>query len=162
VAEEPVAPSDDDAAANGPVAGDDAAPEGVAVVATRHREHRFPGRRRPVQVRFGEDEYAAIELAAGRAGLTPTGYVGAVALAAARGTVPPVPSASREALVELMAARAQVRRFGGNVNQAVAAFHSTGAAPEWLAPAVELTARAVARVDAAAEQMMRRRPEPRP
>ena len=62
-----------------------AAPEGDAVVViTRHREHRFPGRRRPVQVRFGEEEFAAIELAAGRAGLTPTGCVGAVALAAAR------------------------------------------------------------------------------
>src|SRR5664280_3722686 len=71
---------------NGPTP---AAPEGAAVAVTRHREHRFPGRRRPVQVRFGEEEFAAIELAAGRAGLTPTGYVGAVALAAARGTVPP-------------------------------------------------------------------------
>ena len=87
MAEEPAAPSADDAAAtaaNGPVAGDDAAPAGAAVVVTRHREHRFPGRRRPVQVRFGEEEFAAIALAAGRAGLTPTGYVGAVALAAAR------------------------------------------------------------------------------
>ena len=139
---------------NGPTP---AAPEGAAVAVTRHREHRFPRRRRPVHVRFGEDEFAAIELAAGRAGLTPTGYVGAVALAAARGTVPPVPSASREALVELMAARAQVRRFGGNVNQAVAAFHSTGEAPEWLGTAVELATRAVRRVDAAAEALMRRR-----
>src|SRR5664280_825575 len=77
-----------------------AAPEGAAAVVTRHREHRFPGRRRPVQVRFGEEEFAAIELAAGRAGLTPTGYVGAVALAAARGTVPPAPSQSRGALTE--------------------------------------------------------------
>jgi hypothetical protein len=75
----------------------------------RLRRHRA-GRPRPVQVRFGEEEFAAIELAAGRAGLTPTGYVGAVALAAARGTVPPAPSQSREALTE-------VRRFGGNVNQ---------------------------------------------
>src|SRR5674476_1197959 len=57
----------------------------------RLRRHRA-GRPRPVQVRFGEEEFAAIELAAGRAGLTPTGYVGAVALAAARGTVPPAVS----------------------------------------------------------------------
>jgi hypothetical protein len=135
----------------------DAATEGAAAVVTRHREHRFPGRRRPVQVRFGEEEFAAIELAAGRAGLTPTGYVGAVALAAARGTVPPAPSQSREALTELMAARAQVRRFGGNVNQAVAALNSTGETPQWLAQAVELTSRAVRQVDAAAEALMRRR-----
>jgi hypothetical protein len=147
-------PADPSAADTSPVEG---TPEGAAAVVSRHREHRFPRRRRPVHVRFGEDEFAAIELAAGRAGLTPTGYVGAVALAAARGTVPPVPSASREALVELMAARAQVRRFGGNVNQAVAAFHSTGEAPEWLGTAVELATRAVRRVDAAAEALMRRR-----
>ena len=144
----------DEAADHGPPP---AAPEGAAAVVTRHREHRFPGRRRPVQVRFGEEEFAAIELAAGRAGLTPTGYVGAVALAAARGTAPPAPSASREALVELMAARAQVRRFGGNVNQAVAQLNSTGETPQWLAQAVELTSRAVRQVDAAAEQVMRRR-----
>jgi hypothetical protein len=46
-----------------------------------------------------------------------------VALAAARGTVPPAPSQTRQALAELMAARTQLRRFGTNVNQAVAALH---------------------------------------
>src|SRR5664280_2284632 len=141
-------------AGNGPPP---AAPAGAAAVVTQHREHRFPGRRRRVQLRFGEEEFAAIELAAGRAGLTSTGYVGAVALAAVRGTAPPAPSQSREALVELMAARAQVRRFGGNVNRAVAALNSTGETPQWLAQAVELTSRAVRRVDEAAEQLMRRR-----
>jgi len=128
------------------------------VVSLRHRDHRFPGRGRRITVRLADEELAAIELAAGRAGLTPTGYVGAVALAAAEGTVPPVPSQSRQALLELAAARAAVRRFGGNVNQAVAALNSTGEAPEWLGQAVQLTARAVARVDAAAELLMRRRP----
>ncbi len=128
------------------------------MVSSRHRDHRFPGRGRRITVRLADEELAAIELAAGRAGLTPTGYVGAVALAAARGTVPPVPSASRQALSELVAARAAVRRFGGNVNQAVTALNVTGEAPEWLGQAVQLTARAVARVDAAAELLMRRRP----
>ena len=85
----------------------------------RGRHARFPGRRRPVQVRFVEEEFAAIELTAGRAGLTPTGYVGAVAPAAARGTVPSAPSATQQALAELMAAWTQLRRFGTNVNQAV-------------------------------------------
>ena len=74
-----------------------------------------------------------------------------MALAAARGTVPPAPSQTRQALAELMAARTQLRRFGTNVNQAVAALHTTGESPEWLAPAVEVTARAVRRVDEAAE-----------
>jgi len=99
--------------------------------------HRFPARGRRITARLDDTELAAIELAAGRAGLTPTGYVGALA--------------------ELMAARTQLRRFGTNVNQAVAALHATGEAPEWLAQAVGVTARAMRRVDAAAEALMRRR-----
>jgi len=131
---------------------------GGAVVVARHRPHQRPGRGRQVRVRLDEEEYAAVELAAGRAGLTPAGWVGAAALAAARGAVPPVGSEIRLALAELMAARVQVRRFGGNVNQAVAALNATGEAPEWLAGAVGLAGRAVARVDEAAEVLMRRRP----
>ncbi len=105
-------------------------------------------------MRLADEELAAIELAAGRAGLTPTGFVGA----AASGSAGPAASESREALAELMAARAAVRRFGVNVNQAVAALNATGEAPDWLGQAVEATVRAVGRVDAAAELLMRRRP----
>jgi len=137
-------------------------PEGAgapeAVLVSRHRDHRFPGRGRRVTVRLGDEELAAIELAAGRAGLTPTGFVGAAAIAAARGSARPAASESRETLSELMAARAAVRRFGVNANQAVAALNATGEAPDWLGQAVEATARAVARVDAAAELLLRRRP----
>jgi len=128
------------------------------LVITRHRDHRFPARGRRITVRLDDAEHAAVVLAAGRAGLTPTGYVGAVALAAATGTVGPVPSETREVLAELVAARVQVRRFGGNVNQAVAALNATGEPPVWLASAVELAGRAVRRVDEAAEALMRRRP----
>ena len=135
----------------------DTAHEDGAVVVTRHRDHRFPAWGRRITVRLDDDELAAIELAAGRAGLTPTGYVGAVALAAARGTVPPAPSQTRQALAELMAARTQMRRFGTNVNQAVAALNATGESPEWLAQAVEVTGRVVRRVDEAAAVLMRRR-----
>jgi len=128
------------------------------VLVSRHRDHRFPGRGRRVTVRLGDEELAAIELAAGRVGLTPTGFVGAAAIAAARGSAGPAASESREALAELMAARAAVRRFGVNVNQAVAALNATGEAPDWLGQAVEAAARAVGRVDAAAELLMRHRP----
>lgn len=129
---------------------------GAALVA-RDREHRFPARGRRVTVRLSDEEFAAIELAAGRAALTTTGYVGAVAIAAAAGTAPPALSQTQQALAELMAARAQVRRLGGNVNQAVAALNATGQAPEGLGQAVAAAARAVARVDEAAELLMRRR-----
>lgn len=135
----------------------DAGGDGGTVVVMRHREHRFPGRKRPVQVRFDEVEFAAVELAAGRAGLTPTGYVAAVAIAAATGGAPPAGSQTREALQELMAARAVVRRVGGNLNQAVAVLNASGEPPEWLVRAVAVTVRAVRRVDDAAEQLMRAR-----
>ena len=64
----------------------------------------------------------------------------------------------REALLELMSARTQVRRFGTNVNQAVAALHATGAPPAVQVAAVEVTTRASARLDEAAEVLARRAP----
>jgi len=140
----------------GEPAGEVDGPGGAVAVGGRHRDHRFPGRGRRITVRLDEEEFAAIGAAAGRAGLTPTGYLSAVGLAAARGTAAPASSQVREVLAELMAARAQVRRFGGNVNQGVAALHSSGVPPEWLRAAVELTSRAVARVDDAAEALIRR------
>ncbi len=62
------------------------------VVNTRHRDHRFPARGRRITVRLDDAEHEAVVLAAGRAGLTPTGYLGAAALAAATGSLEPAPS----------------------------------------------------------------------
>jgi hemoglobin-like flavoprotein len=55
-----------------------------------------------------------------------------------------------------MAARAQVRRFGSNVNQAVRALNTTGEAPEALARALVVTARAIEQLDQAAAVLVRR------
>ena len=104
-------------------------------------------------VRYDDAEYAAVKVAAERAGLTATGYVAAAALATATGTTPPVPSLAREALLELMEARRQVVRFGTNVNQAAKAVNSGEEMPEWLERAVALTERAVAGVSEAATVM---------
>jgi uncharacterized protein (DUF1778 family) len=120
----------------------------------RDRAHLAPGRRRRLFLRLTEDEYADVVAAARRAGLTPTGYAADAALAAARGGLPPQQEPRREALVELMAARAQVRRFGVNVNQAVRVLNVTGEAPDALVRAVEVAARAVSRLDRAAEAML--------
>lgn len=116
----------------------------------RDRRHLTPGRPRQVKIRYTDDEYADLAGAAHLAGLTPTGYAAEAALAAARQVAPPSTAPWRLALAELMAARGQVRRFGGNVNQAVRALHGTGEPLEWLAHAVAVTERAVARVDEAA------------
>lgn len=118
--------------------------------AGRDRRHVRPGRPRQVKIRYTDDEYAALADAARLAGLTPIGYAGEAALAAARDTAPPSTAPWRVALAELMVARGQVRRFGSNVNQAARALNALGETPEWLAAAVAITERAVTRLDEAA------------
>jgi len=124
----------------------------------RHRGHRLPGRSRRVTLRYDEDEYAAVTNAATQAGLTLTGYTAQAALAVATRQRPPQGEPLRAALLEVIQARTQVRRFAVNVNQAVAVLHGTGEAPEWIARAIEITARAVARLDVAAAELARRLP----
>jgi hypothetical protein len=62
-----------------------AAEEGadVLVGVARHRRHRFPARTASVRARYDEAEMAVVAAAAARAGLTPSGYVAATALAVA-------------------------------------------------------------------------------
>lgn len=57
-----------------------------------------------------------------------------------------------------MAARAQVRRFGANVNQAVRALHTTGEPSPALLRAVAATTQAVNDLDHAAAELVRRLP----
>ena len=122
----------------------------------RDRRHTFPGRRRSILLRCTDDEYADLRAAAARSGLTPSGYAAEAAVAAARESTPPAAEPWREALAEVIEARAQVRRFGTNVNQAVRALNATGEPPEWLARAVAFTASAVEQLDHAATVLARR------
>jgi hypothetical protein len=111
-----------------------------------------------VKVLYGEDEWATIAWAAARAGLRPSGYVAAAALASAQGAEPPTAgSESRELLTELMQSRAAVRRYGTNLNQIAAAMNSgVSDPPVWLAAAVAGAERATARIDEAASVLRRR------
>jgi hypothetical protein len=106
-----------------------------------------------VNLRLSEEEHAALLDAAGVAGLTPAGFAAEAALAAARGEAMPQYRALRSLLVELMAARTQVRRYGVNVNRAVAQLNATGEAPGWLERAAAGADRGVARLDAAAGEV---------
>ena len=107
---------------------------------------------------YGEDELATVSRAAARAGLRPSGYVAAAALASAQGAAPPTAhSESRELLTELMQARAAVRQYGTNLNQIAAAMNSgVTEPPVWLAAAVAGAERATARIDEAATRLRRR------
>ena len=106
----------------------------------------------------GEDELATVARAAARAGLRPSSYVAAAALASAPGAEPPTShSEFRELLTELTRTRAAVRQYGTNLNQIAAALNSGVTEPlVWLAAAVAGADRATARIDQAATQLRRR------
>ena len=137
---------DQDGAPADPAVGGGA--EALAGV-VRHRRHRFPARDRVVKVRYDEAEHAALAAAAGRAGLTVAGFLAGAGLAVAGQGPPPSQAADRELLAEPLRLRLAIRRYAVNVNQAVAALHSTGDAPVWLSQAVVGAHRAVLSVDAA-------------
>jgi hypothetical protein len=147
----------------------------------RHRHHRFPARPHALKVLYGDDEHDSIRRAAQIAGLRPSSYVAAAALAMAEQVVSAGPSTAgtaaepvssagrrrgttltphqdRELLAALIQARLALRRYAVNVNQVAAALNSGGTAPVWLEQAVAGANRAVAAVDAAAQKLFRRLP----
>jgi len=120
-------------------------------------------------VLYGEEERAAVEVAAELAGLRTSGYVAVAVLVMAQQVQEPTEPGEgggaggprvrrvslsspedRELLAELIQARLALRRFGVNVNQAAAVLNSGGQVPVWLEQAVAGGDRAVARVDRAA------------
>lgn len=131
--------------------------EGPGGAPARYRVRRPAARPRAVKVLYGEDELATVSRAAARAGLRPSSYVAAAALASAQGAAPPTShSESRELLTELMRTRAAVRQYGTILNQIAAAMNSgVTEAPVWLAGAVAGAERATARIDEAATQLRR-------
>ena len=135
-------------------AADDDAQASPRVV--RHRRHQFPARDRVVKVRYDDREHAVLAAAAGRAGLTVAGFLAGAGLSVAGQGPPPSQAADRELLAELLRLRLAIRRYAVNVNQAVAALHSTGDAPVWLSRAVYGAHRAVVSVDAATRRVVGR------
>ena len=123
----------------------------------RHRRHRFPARDRVVKVRYDDHELAVLAAAADRAGLTVAGFLAGAGLSVAGQGPPPSQAADRELLAELVQLRLVIRRYALNVNQAVAALHSTGEAPVWLWRAVAGADRAVVSADAATRRVAGRR-----
>ena len=122
----------------------------------RDRAHRFPGRRHALKVLYDDVEVASVRAAAQLAGLTPTGFVAAAGLTVAGSGVAPATAVDRAVLAELLQARTALRRYGINLNQAVAALNSGAGAPVWLLQAVSGCARAAERVDEATVALTRR------
>jgi hypothetical protein len=104
-------------------------------------------------LRYDDAEYDVVASAASRAGMTPTGYAAHVALEAARGAKASTAQADREVLLELMACRAQLRRYGNNINQAARSVNAGGDPPAWLKNAMALTDRVVQGIDRAVQDL---------
>jgi hypothetical protein len=117
------------------------------------RRPRQQGRRYRVHFSLTAGELAAVEEAAGRAGLARGAYAAQVVLAAAGGTSTGPESPAREALRELIRASGLVRRIGVNLNQAVAKLNATGQRPGDLLPYAAESLRRARMLDAAAEQV---------
>ena len=111
------------------------------------REHR-------VEFTLTATEFAAVQDAAGRAGLARGAYAAQAVLAAAQGGPGPL-QASREALRELIRACGLIRRIGVNLNQAVAKLNATGQQSGELVPYAQACMRRVDHLDAVAEQLRR-------
>jgi hypothetical protein len=129
----------------------------------RHREATRRQRKRShrIVVLFDDSEFEDLSRAAGASGLTESGWAADAALAAARSQPAPDTGMSRQILLEMMAARTQVRRVGVNLNQAVAALNATGEPPLWLSSAVDMAERTVRRLDEAATALAHRSGQPR-
>jgi uncharacterized protein (DUF1778 family) len=104
-----------------------------------HRGHLQPGRTHQVSARFSDNEWRLLQEAAVRAGITPTSYTATAAVREASGGAGFAAILGlREALVELQTTKAELRRVGGLLNQAVAVGHASGHLPSAVEP---LTAR---------------------
>ena len=123
----------------------------------RHRRHHFPARDRVVKVRYDDREHAELAAPADRAGWTVAGFLAGAGRAVAGQGPAPSQAADRELLAELLRLRLAIRRYAVNVNQAVAALHSTGDAPVWLSRAVAAAHQAVLSADAATRRVTCRR-----
>lgn len=133
----------------------------VEQIGGRRRDRDSSRRPKRLTPRFSVRELSEIEAAAWSVGMTVTGFCAEVTVAAARGAALAMGARQdRETLArlqrELFQARTAVNRFGGNVNQAMAAFHALGEPPTWLRHAVAACLRSVRQVDEVVGQVHRR------
>ena len=88
--------------------------------------------------------------AAEQSGLTPTGYTAEAALACAGASAPPAPDSVRAVLMELVRLRGQLRQTTTGLRRIR---EITGRPPAALLHVIRVLDDAVARIDAAAEQL---------
>jgi hypothetical protein len=117
------------------------------------RSRQQARRSKRVEFSLTNDEFAALEEAARRAGLARGAYAAQAAVAAARGLGSQANPSLREALREFISASGFVRRVGVNLNQSVAKLNATGQPPGNLMPYAAECLRRAERLDAVAEEI---------
>jgi len=127
---------------------------------TAHREGQGSRRARqqsgrPFRVHFSltEQEFAALEDAAWRAGVARGAFAAQVVLTHVQGNATGPETPAREALRELVRAAGLVRRIGVNLNQAVTKLNATGQRPGDLLWCARESLRRAAHLDEAAEEV---------
>ena len=106
-----------------------------------------------VEFSLTADEFAALEDAAGRAGLARGAYAAQVLLAHVTGNATGPEAPVREALRELVHAAGLVRKIGVLLNQAVTKLNATGQRPGELDECARICMDRTGRPDAAAEEL---------
>jgi hypothetical protein len=117
------------------------------------RARQQPGRHHRVHFSLTEQEFAALEDAAGRAGLARGAFAAQVVLAHVNGSAAGPEAPDREALRELVRAAGLVRRIGVNLNQAVTRLNTTGQRSGDLLWYARASMRRVEHLDEVAEQV---------
>ena len=117
------------------------------------RARQQPGRSFRVHFSLTEQEFAALEDAAGRAGLARGAFAAQVVLAHVTGSAAGPETPHREALRELVRAAGLVRKIGVNLYQAVTRLNSTGQRPGELLWYARKSISCVEHLDEAAEEV---------
>jgi hypothetical protein len=117
------------------------------------RSPQGTARPRRVHLSLSEEEFAALQEAAGRAGQARGAFAARVVLAHVQGGTGGPEAPDRELLGELMRAVVLVHRIGVNLNQAVAKLNATGQRSGDLLPYARESMRRVDNLNEIAEQV---------
>ena len=127
---------------------------------TPRRRARNPTERtHKMTTRLSDTEKAEITAAARHHAVTVAGFLASAGLAAARGSATAYPDQQLDAAIdELVALRIAISRVGNNINQIAYIYNSGGRPrPGELDLALRMLKRVLARIDAAADALVRRR-----
>jgi hypothetical protein len=112
-------------------------------------------------IRLGDAKHALLNRAAERSGLTISGYAASASLAAAAGKPAPDDRQTEHLLAELMATRAQLRRYGNNVNQTARTLNAGGDPPERPTDVIALERPSRPNIDRAVQDLLLEEPRSR-